>query len=104
MEPLFFLIRLPFFAVGLVLCIAWDIVLFPLLILAHAGWVLWIVVARMIGFPFRLIGASWQNDAKILTSGLEDKFKEVSTSWANWFSDYFANVRHICHWQMHGSK
>ena len=104
MEPLFFLIRLPFFAVGLVLCIAWDIILFPLIIVAHAVWVLWIVATRMLGFPFRLIGASWQNDAKVLTSGLDEKFKEVSRSWTSAFSDYFGNVRHICQWQMHGSK
>jgi hypothetical protein len=104
MEPLFFLIRLPFFLVGLVLCIGFDIIRFPLIVAFHIAWICWICATRMLGFPFRLIGAAWQNNSKVLTSGLNEKFDEVGRSWSSTFSNYFGNLTHLFEWQAHGSK
>ena len=104
MEPMFFLIRLPFFLVGLVLCIAFDIIRFPLTVAFYIAWVCWICATRLLGFPFRLIGAAWQNDPKVLTSGLDEKFEEVGRSWSSVFSDYFGNLAQLFEWQAHGSK
>jgi hypothetical protein len=72
--------------------------------MAYTAWIVWVVATRLLGFPFRLIGASWKNDASVLTSGLEEKFEQVSSSWTSIFSDYFANMRHLYEWQMNGSK
>jgi hypothetical protein len=65
----------PFFLVGLVLCIGFDIIRFPLIVAFHIAWVCWICATRLLGFPFRLIGAAWQNNPKILTSGLDENFE-----------------------------
>jgi len=104
MEPLFFLIRLPFFLVGLLFCITFDIIKFPLIVAFHIAWVCWICGTRLLGFPFRLIGAAWHNDSKVLTSGLNEKFEQLGRSWSSAFSNYFANIADLFEWQAHGSK
>ena len=104
MAPVFFVIRLLFFLIGLVLCIAFDIVRFPIIIAFHIFWVVWIIATRLLGFTFRLIGAAFKNDSKILTSGLKQKFEAVSHSWDSAFSNYFGNLSELFEWQLHGSK
>ena len=103
MEAIFFVIRLPFFLIAAVVCIVFIIVGFPLAIAFHGLWLAWIFFARLLGLPFRLIGAAWTNDKKVLTSGIEEKLEEVSTSWAKLFSDPFSSLRDLANWLEHGS-
>ena len=106
MGAIFFLIRLPFFLIGFLFCIPFYIIGLPLIIAGHFLWTIWIAATRLLGLPFRLIGAAWKNDSKILTLGLKEKLADVSRSWDSSFSNYFSfsALRGLCQWQVHGSR
>lgn len=72
MDNFLFTLRIPFFLFGAVLCLAFDVIRFPVIIVFHITWTVWVVVTRMLGFPFRLLFAAWKNDPTLLTSGLEE--------------------------------
>jgi hypothetical protein len=73
------------------------IVGYPLGIVYHGLWIGCIFFARPWGLPFRLIGAAWTNDKKVLTSGLDEKLEQV-------FSSPFSSLRDLANSLEHGSK
>lgn len=102
MENFLFTVRIPFFLFAGGLCLAFDVLRFPVIIVFHITWTIWVVLMRMAGFPFRLFFAAWKNDPMLLTSGLEEKFWRISRGWSIAFTDYFGNIRHLVEWQWNG--
>jgi hypothetical protein len=104
MDNFLFTLRIPFFLFGAVLCLAFDVIRFPVIIAFHIVWTVWVVFTRMLGFPFRLLFAAWKNDPTLLTSGLEEKFWRIARGWSIVFSNYFGSFKHLVDWQWNGGN
>jgi hypothetical protein len=72
MQPIFFLIRLPFYLVGAVLVL---VVMVPIMVVVWLAWAAWVVFTA----PFRLVGAALSNDSKVLTQPFADVVEAVGS-------------------------
>jgi hypothetical protein len=97
MAPIFFLIRLPFFFIGLALYIGIST---PLAIGFWLLWGVWLVFK----LPFQLVGKFFSAAFSNRSSELENWGSEGS-QWNDWFSavgEYFSTYRSLGNWLAHG--
>lgn len=97
MAPIFFLIRLPFFLIGLTLYMTIATALM-------AGfWVLW-GLWLFFKLPFQMIGKLFSAAFSNRSSVLED-WRDEGRQWNEWLSsvgDYFSGYRSLGNWLVHG--
>jgi hypothetical protein len=99
MTPIFFLLRLPFFLIGLALYASAGTAIMAVLWFLWAAWLLFKVPFQFVGKLFR---AAFRNDSTILAD-----WRHEAENWAECagaVNDYFSGYQSLFRWLAHGSR
>ena len=97
MSAIFFLLRLPFFLIGLALYVALVTTVGGAFWLLWGGWLVFILPFQFIG---KLFGAAFQNNSQVLSD-----WRNQQASWSAWtgaVGDYFSGYASLFDWLVRG--
>jgi len=99
MSAIFFLLRLPFFVIGLALYVGLATPLGAGFWLLWGSWLVFILPFQFVG---KLFSAAFENDSRVLSNWRNQQ--EAWSAWAGAVGDYFSGYRSLFDWLIHGSK
>lgn len=97
MSALFFLLRLPFFVIGLALYLTVVPLIGGAFLVLWAGWLLFIMPFQFVG---KLFGAAFRNDSSVLSD-----WRDQESAWSDWaetIGSYFTGFANLFDWLVKG--